>query len=135
MSTLVRYLTTPDGQDDVPHRVRVNAAGQISVVDVITNICFLGLDNHPISSARQYFLTYCNRLVMKIRRSEVCQSSLPISGPGATGDPCHWSNRNVAHYTVVKGQKGSMGNCMLHWQVVHYWSCCNLAFHMPCSRG
>lgn len=62
MSTLVRYLTTPEGHDEVPHRVRVNAAGQISVIDVITNICFLGVDNQLISTARQSALSYYNRL-------------------------------------------------------------------------
>ncbi len=61
MSGLVRYLTVPEGDEDVPHRIRVNAAGQISVVDVITNICCLGPDNQPISTARQSALSYYNR--------------------------------------------------------------------------
>ena len=77
MSTLVRYLTA---HDDVPHRVRVNATGQISVIDVITNICFLGVDKQPISTARQSALSYYNRLVSE--HEEVKSVSLHFKFPG-----------------------------------------------------
>ena len=80
MSTLVRYLTVPQGEDSVPHKIRVNAAGQISVIDVITNICCLGDDNQPIPAARQSSMSYYNRLVREYE--EVKSLSLHFKFPG-----------------------------------------------------
>lgn len=120
MSSLVRYLAVPEGDDGVPHKIRVNAAGQISVIDVITNIYCLGDDNQPTPAARQSSLSYYNRLTKEYE--EVKSLSLHFKFPGQgqretlvwcyctytnAKDTCHWTFWNVAYYTATERKEGS----------------------------
>ena len=101
---VIKSLTAPEGYDDVPHTVRLNAAGQVSVIDVITNVCFLGTNNKPISSARQSSLSYYNRIVQEYEDVKAALYSLQVSGAGPAGNPCSWTKWNVFFFFFFGGR-------------------------------
>ena len=60
MNTIM--VRTLAGSQGLPHNVRIKQKGQISVVDVIMNVCFTQNNGSLTNSARSNALTYYKRL-------------------------------------------------------------------------
>ena len=60
LEVIVRTL---NGSGELPYGVRINAKGEISVLDVMLNACFTEDNGSLTSSARSNALTYCKRLL------------------------------------------------------------------------
>ena len=104
MSTLV---TVPQGEDSVPHKIRVNAAGQISVIDVITNICCLGDDNQPIPAARQSSTSYYNRLAREYEEVKSLSLHFKFPGQGQRQTPVTGRSGMLRIIQLLKGKKAA----------------------------
>jgi hypothetical protein len=59
---LARYLTVPNGEQPLPHKVRVNQHGQASVIDMIMCVCFTGNDEKLMPNASNAARVYYQRL-------------------------------------------------------------------------
>lgn len=107
MAGLVRYLSGPEGDDSVPYRVRVNAAGQVSIVDVITNICCLGSDDEPMSTARQSALSYYNRLAREYEEVKSVSLRFKFPGQGQRKTPVAGRSGMLRIIQLLKGKKAA----------------------------
>ena len=107
MSGLVNFLVTPKGEDAIPHKIRVNACGQVSVVDVITNICCLGPDDQPISSARQAALSYYNRLAKEHPEVKTQSFHFKFPGQGQRETPVTGRNGMLCIIQLLRGKKAA----------------------------
>src|SRR4051812_4902630 len=59
---LTRYLAVSDGEQPLPHQVRVNQYGQASVIDVLMCVCFTSDDGKLLHHASNLARVYYKRL-------------------------------------------------------------------------
>ncbi len=102
--TMVRTLT---GSQGLPHNVRINEKGQISVVDVIMNVCFTQNDGSLTNSARPNALTYYKRLQSEHEEVNTNCVGFKFPGRGQQGTPVAGKNGIVQILQLLRGKKAA----------------------------
>lgn len=107
---LTRYLTQPDGAGDLPGKVRVNAAGEASVIDIMMIVCFTGDDGKLVPTARTSAGSYWKRLSSsKEHGGEVkaFAKAFKFPGRGQQDTPVTGRNGMMRILQLLRGKKAA----------------------------
>ena len=102
--TMVRTLV---GSQGLPHNVRINEKGQISVVDVIMNVCFTKNDGSLTDSARSNALTYYKRLCSEHEELNTVCVGFKFPGRGQQETPVAGKNGILQILQLLRGKKAA----------------------------
>ena len=102
--TMVRTLV---GSQGLPHNVRINEKGQISVVDVIMNVCFTKNDGSLTDSARSNALTYYKRLRSGHEELNTVCVGFKFPGRGQQETPVAGKNGILQILQLLRGKKAA----------------------------
>lgn len=101
---MVRTLV---GSQSLPHNVRINDKGQISVVDVIMNVCFTQNDGSLTNSARSNALTYYKRLLLEHEELNTNCVGFKFPGRGQQKTPVAGKNGVLQILQLLRGKKAA----------------------------
>lgn len=100
-------VRTLEGSRGLPHNVRINDKGQISVVDVIMNVCFTQDDGSLTSSARPNALTYYKRLLSEHQELNTSCVGFKFPGRGQQETPVAGRNGVLQILQLLRGKKAA----------------------------
>lgn len=92
---------------ELPQNVRVNDRGQISVVDVIMNVCFTKEDDSLTNLARSNALTYYRRLQSEHQELTTACVSYKFPGRGQQETPVAGKNGILQILQLLRGKKAA----------------------------
>jgi len=101
---MVRTLA---GSNGLPHNVRINQKGQISVVDVIMNVCFTQNDGSLTNSARPNALTYYKRLQSDHEELNTNCVGFKFPGRGQQETPVAGKNGILQILQLLRGKRAA----------------------------
>ena len=104
---LTRYLAQPDGADSLPAKVRVNADGQVSIIDVVAIACFTDDSGQLTKNAAPHARTYYGRLRKEFPEVDTVCVSFKFPGRGQQDTPVAGRNGMLRILQLLRGKRAA----------------------------